>query len=326
MMHELHFAPDICAMHSFFIAMMYVLHALVLTAVTTAIKQKIYKCNSLSVQTLVEEEVPKSWLAKAALLVRVEYHIARLIFLHAYKLPKDFNFATYVCKGADHSIIELTEIDERSWAMLMFVLVLNAARDSLMREYIPPAQGAPAVTTSTAFTIAAGWSILLSFWAIAMRLEKVSVRLDALAGCRRAKGGDYATRIMDMQHALEALDDEDRHEEEAMSMDQVQSELSAWQQNNTRTAKNAKKKQALILKREDAKSKASAAFLGGRKVLQLEGTRADSPGGKVRLAAMKWKTAALGPNADNELPPKSNRVLAVMSQCPCTDSRFTPHL
>ena len=73
MMHELHFAPDICAMHSFFIAMMYVLHALVLTAVTTAIKQKIYKCNSLSVQTLVEEEVPKSWLAKAALLVWVEY-------------------------------------------------------------------------------------------------------------------------------------------------------------------------------------------------------------------------------------------------------------
>jgi hypothetical protein len=85
----------------FFIALAYIVQASVLASVTSRMKQWVYKARGLNVFELIEATWEHKYFGFDQHFLFLEFHIARLLFIHAYKLPEEFNFANYIwCETA----------------------------------------------------------------------------------------------------------------------------------------------------------------------------------------------------------------------------------
>jgi hypothetical protein len=220
-----------------------------LTLTTTKAKQWVYRTQTKAVDALTARPWIRKWFGIDTHFLEVEYHISRLLFIHAYKLPESFSFATYICKGIDHEIVELMEIDVSSWVVLMGIITLNAARDHLAPEL---RDGETSNQSSHWMYLVFGWTLLLGFFLIYQRLGQCTGRLCQLGGCK-VKPGTGAEQLADMCQALKRLHESDQHKDEALSLDQVKSELRDWEQANNIAAKHALKKE---LQRKSAQKSA----------------------------------------------------------------------
>jgi hypothetical protein len=75
-----------------------------LTLTTTKAKTWAYQANAKACSALTSKPWVRNWFGIDTHFAEVEFQISRLLFIHAYKLPETFNFATYICKGIDHQV------------------------------------------------------------------------------------------------------------------------------------------------------------------------------------------------------------------------------
>jgi hypothetical protein len=140
--------------------------------------------------------------------------------------------------------VELMEIDMSSWVVLLVMITLNAARDHFTPKM---ADGSHDAQSSHWLYIVLGYAIMLGFFAIYQRLNRCMSRLLQLSGCEAEQGctwnrADGAAQVADMCRTLERLHTSNNMQNEALSMEQVKSELRDWEEANTHAAKQALKK------------------------------------------------------------------------------------
>ena len=142
------------------------------------------------------------------------------------------------------------EIDDVSWAILMVLICLNAARDSVTPK---PAPGEADPEHSHLIFIAMGYVLMFSFVAIFARLRFMTSKLLRLGGCTfvsrgvtggvvRFGSGRSGAHIADMKAALRRLKNADEVTSGGVkSLERLKQELHDWEEANSFAAKHALK-------------------------------------------------------------------------------------
>jgi hypothetical protein len=133
----------------FFVAIAFILQALVFTIYSKKVKRSAYKAQSYhngipavspsqnaffkrveqlcSIMSATGHNAKFRW---SQTYDEVEFHIQRGRFIRNYSLPLDFDFGAYLCKSLDHCVVSLVNVQAMSWFVVILMVLGNAARVS----------------------------------------------------------------------------------------------------------------------------------------------------------------------------------------------------